>query len=121
MASNRINRINEEITRELSALIRNLKDPRVQGLVSITRVETTQDLRYATVYISVLDKSDAKEVMRGLKSASGFLRRSLGAALSLRYTPELVFQRDDSIDTGARILSILHDIEERSGEGQSDE
>ncbi len=118
MASNRINRINEEIARELSALIRDLKDPRVQGLVSITRVDTTQDLRYARVYISLLDKSDAKEVFRGLKSAAGYLRRELGSALSLRYTPELVFQRDDSIDTGARILSILRDIETGETEGR---
>ncbi len=121
MASNRINRINEEITRELSVLIRNLKDPRVQGLVSITRVDTTQDLRYARVYISLLDRSDAKEVFRGLKSAAGYLRRELGAALSLRYTPELVFQQDDSIDKGARILSILRDIEiEETGDEPND-
>ena len=120
MASNRINRINEEITRELSMRIRDLKDPRVQGLVSITRVETTPDLRYAKVYISILDKSDAKEVMRGLRSAGGYLRRELGHALSLRYTPELVFQRDDSIDTGARVLTILRSIEDRDAEEQSD-
>ena len=111
MASNRIGRINEEIQRELSALIRTVKDPRVTGMVSITAVETTNDLRYAKVFISVLDKSDSTQVIKGLKSASGYLRRELGRALSLRYTPELIFERDDSIDKGAHILDMLRDPE----------
>lgn len=110
MSSNRIGRINEEIQRELSSLIRTVKDPRVHGLVSITAVETTSDLRYAKVFVSVLDKSDVNEVIKGLKSAGGYLRRELGQTLTLRYTPELVFQRDDSIDKGAHILQILEDI-----------
>ena len=109
MASNRIGRINEEIQRELSALIRSVKDPRVTGMVSVTTVETTPDLRYAKVYISVLDKSDSTQVLKGLKSASGWLRRELGRALQLRYTPELQFERDDSIDKGAHILDMLRD------------
>ena len=107
MASNRIGRINEEIQRELSSLIRTVKDPRVHGLVSITAVDTTPDLRYAKIYISVLDKSDCAQVLKGLKSASGYLRRELGHALQLRYTPELTFVRDDSIDQGAHILDML--------------
>ncbi len=109
MASNRIGRINEEIQRELSSLIRSVKDPRVTGMVSVTAVETTPDLRYAKIYISVLDKSDCTQVLKGLKSASGWLRRELGRALQLRYTPELVFERDDSIDKGAHILDLLRD------------
>ena len=109
MASNRIGRINEEIQRELAALIRTVKDPRVHGLVSITAVDTTSDLRYAKIYVSVLDKSDVKEVVKGLKSAAGYLRRELGAALKLRYTPELLFVEDDSIGKGAHILSLLRD------------
>ena len=107
MASNRIGRINEEIQRELANLIRTVKDPRVHGLVSITAVDT------AKVYVSVLDRSDVNEVVRGLKSAGGYLRRELGTRLSLRYTPELVFERDDSIDKGAHILEVLKDIERR--------
>ena len=107
MPSNRIGRINEEIQRELAALIRTVKDPRVHGLVSVTAVDTTPDLRYAKIYVSVLDKSDVK----GLKSAGGYLRRELGRALSLRYTPELQFVEDDSIDTGAHILSMLRNPE----------
>ena len=109
MASNRIGRINEEIQRELASLIPNVKDPRVSGLISVTAVDTTPDLRYAKIYISVLDKSDRAQVLKGLKSASGYLRRELGHALQLRYTPELTFVRDDSIDQGAHILDMLRD------------
>ena len=113
MPSNRIGRINEEIQRELADQLRHLKDPRVSqvGMVSITRVDTTGDLRYAKVYISVLDKSQEKDVLKGLKSASGFLRRELGRALQLRYTPELQFIGDDSIQYGAHILEVLRKVE----------
>ena len=135
MASNRIGRINEEIQRELSALIPAVKDPRVSGMISVTAVETTPDLKYAKVHISVLDKSNEAQVLKGLKSAggylrredlaafsgervlkglrsaSGWLRRELGSALKLRYTPELVFQLDDSIDKGAHILELLRSVE----------
>jgi len=107
MASNRIGRINEEIQRELSSLIRTVKDPRVSGMISITAVNTTPDLKFCKVYVSVLDKSDVAQVLKGLKSASGYLRRELGRALNLRNTPELSFVRDDSIDQGAHILDML--------------
>lgn len=109
MASNRIGRINEEIQRELASLIPSVKDPRVTGMISVTAVDTTPDLKYAKVYISVLDKTDSAQVLKGLKSASGWLRRELGRALRLRYTPELTFVRDDSIDKGAHILDMLRD------------
>ena len=110
MASNRINRINEEIRKELAALFRELKDPRIStGLVSITRVDTTGDLRYARVYVSALDKETEPQVMKGLRSASGFLRREIGHRLNLRYTPELQFIADDSIAYGAHILEVLRD------------
>ena len=111
MASNRIGRINEEIQRELSALIPAVKDPRVSGMISVTAVETTPDLRYAKAYISVLDKENGERVLKGLRSASGWLRRELWSALKLRYTPELVFQLDDSIDKGAHILELLRSVE----------
>ena len=108
MSTNRIGRINEEIQRELSALLRNVKDPRVQKtMISVTRVQTTSDLRYAKVYVSMLDKDQTKEVLKGLKSAGGWLRRELGARLQLRYTPELVWEEDTSITHGARIFDIL--------------
>ena len=110
MASNRINRINEEIQKELSSLMRGLKDPRVQGgMVTITHVDTTSDLRYARIFVSVLDKTQEKDVVKGLKSAAGYLRRELGASLRLRYTPELQFIADDSIEYGAHILELLRD------------
>ena len=111
MASNRMGRINEEIQRELATLLPTVKDPRVTGMISVTAVETTPDLKYAKVYISALDKSAEEQVLKGLKSASGWLRRELGRALGLRNTPELSFVRDDSIDKGAHILSMLRDPE----------
>lgn len=111
MASNRIGRINEEIQRELSTLIRNLKDPRVQKtMISITRVETTPDLRYSKIFVSFLEKDATKDAIKGLKSAGGYLRRELGASLQLRYTPELVWEEDDSITYGAHMLELLNSL-----------
>ncbi|MBQ3532365.1 MAG: 30S ribosome-binding factor RbfA [Oscillospiraceae bacterium] len=111
MASNRIGRINDEIQKELSALLRSVKDPRVsQAMLTITHVDTTNDLRYSRIFISALACQDEKELLRGLKSASGFLRRELGRALNLRYTPELQFTIDDSIAHGAHILDMLNHV-----------
>lgn len=111
MSATRMGRINEEIQRCLSDLVRTVKDPRVHGLISITAVDTTADLKYAKVYVSVLDKSDVNEVIKGLKSASGYLRRELGRALSLRATPELIFIKDDSMAQGAHILEIIENLD----------
>ena len=112
MSQQRIGRINEEIQKELSSLIRTLKDPRVQNaMISITTVDTTGDLRYAKVYVSVLQKERAREVLKGLKSAVGFLRREIGQKLQLRYTPELVFVEDDSITKGARMYALLSSLQ----------
>jgi ribosome-binding factor A len=111
MASNRIGRINEEIQRELSALLRTVKDPRVQnGMLTIVRVDTTPDLRYARVFVSTLNASSEKEVLKGLKSAAGYLRHELGETLQLRYTPQLQFVADDSIAHGAHILELLRNV-----------
>ena len=118
MASNRKGRINEELQRELSALIRTLKDPRVQqSMVSVTKVEATGDLRYAKVFISVLDKDKSKETLKGLKSAGGFLRREIGSRLQLRYTPELIFEEDDSIAYGAKMFSLLRSLDIKEDDG----
>ena len=118
MASNRISRINEDLQRELSALIRTLKDPRVQqSMVSVTKVDATGDLRYAKVYISVLDKDKSKETLKGLKSAGGFLRREIGSRLQLRYTPELIFEEDDSIAYGAKMFSLLRSLDIKEDDG----
>ena len=117
MASNRIGRINEEIQKELASLLRNLKDPRVQDtMISITRVEATPDLRYAKVYVSFLEESRAKDALKGLKSAGGYLRRELGHALQLRYTPELVWELDDSITYGAKMLKLINSLEVKQDE-----
>ncbi len=112
MASNRIGRINEEIQKELAAKIRNLKDPRVQDtMISITHVETTPDLRYAKVYVSFLEDNKASDALKGLKSASGYLRRELGSALQLRYTPELQWELDDSITYAAKMMELLGSLD----------
>ena len=111
MANNRLARTNDDIQRGLSELLRNVKDPRVQqGMLSITRVETTGDLRYAKVWISVYGLKNEKELRRGLKSTSPWLRRELAGAMTLRYTPELVFELDHSIEYGAHISSMIRDL-----------
>jgi ribosome-binding factor A len=124
MASNRIGRINEEIQKELSSLIRNLKDPRVQDtMISITHVETTPDLRWAKVYVSFLQEERAKEALKGLKSAGGYLRRELGSALNLRYTPELNWALDDSITYGAKMMKLINSLEvnkDENSDGSAD-
>ena len=122
MASNKIARINDDIQRVLSANLRDVKDPRVQqGMISVTRVETTGDLRYCKVWLSVLGLENEKEFRRGLKSASGWLRRELGAVLDLRYTPELVFEVDHSIEYGAHISQMINSLEIRHDGDEQDE
>ena len=121
MASNRIGRINEEIQKELSGLIRNLKDPRVQDtMISITHVEATPDLRYAKIFVSFLQTERAADALKGLKSAGGYLRRELGHALQLRYTPELVWELDDSITYGAKMLKLINSLEVKNDEDPDD-
>ena len=122
MASNRIGRINEEIQKELASLLRNLKDPRVQNtMISITRVETTPDLRFAKVYVSFLEEDKAKDALKGLKSAGGYLRRELGRALNLRYTPVLMWALDDSITYGAKMLKLINSLEVKNDEQPDEE
>ena len=110
-------RTNDDIQFVLSRKLRDIKDPRIAGrMISVTRVETTGDLRYAKVWLSVLDLEDEKEFKKGLKAASGWLRKQLGEALSLRYTPELVFEIDRSIEYSAHINEILADLKQEAGE-----
>ena len=113
MNSNKLGRITEDIRRELTAIFRKLKDPRVQGMISIVRVEVSGDLSYCTVYISAMEGIDyAKEAVKGFKSATGFIRHELGERLSLRKIPELTFRATDSIEHGANISRILNDLKE---------
>ena len=110
MATNRLNRINEDIKFVLSRLLPQVKDPRVnQGdkMLTITRVDTTGDLRYCKVGVSVLGELNEKDFQKGIRSASPWLRRELGSALNLRYTPELLFELDKSIEHGAYISGLI--------------
>ena len=109
---NRVDRISEEIMRELSGLLREVKDPRIGGvMLSIVRCEATNDMRWCKVFLSALGDYDQKELKKGLKSCSGYLRRELAHRLRLRYTPELVFVLDDSIAHGAHIAAVLNTLD----------
>jgi ribosome-binding factor A len=122
MPSNRIDRISEEVMRALAELLPTVKDPRLGGgLLSVLRCEVTNDLRWCKVYLSAMGDYDQKELKKGLKSCSGYLRRQLAHSLSLRYTPELVFVLDDSIQTGAHINRLLSQLPELSQEEQNDD
>ncbi len=124
MPGNRIGRTNDDIQRVLSDILRNVKDPRLsKSMLSVTAVNTTSDLRFAQVYVSALSIENEKELMKGLKSASGYLRRELGERLNLRYTPELQFHIDKSIEHGAHISKILNslDIPKEDKDGAADE
>ena len=113
MPGNKLARITEDVSRELSAILRELKDPRVTGcLLSVVRVEVTNDLSYCTAYISTVEGLDrSKEAAAGLKSAAGYIRRELGRRLKLRHVPELIFKATDSIEYGASISKMLHDLD----------
>ena len=119
MSSYRMDRTSEDIRRELTAILRTVKDPRVSGLVSIVRVEVSSDLSYAKIYISSMDGLDAaKTAVKGLTSAAGYIRHELGAAMRLRHVPELRFIADDSIAYSAHIAQTLHDPEKQNQAGR---
>ena len=113
MPSFKLGRTTEDIHRELSAILREVKDPRVKDcLLSVVRAEVTNDLSYCTVYVSTMEVlSRTKEAVQGLKSAAGFIRRELGRRLSLRHVPQLIFKATDSIEYGTHISKLLHDLE----------
>lgn len=109
--NNRFNRINEELKREMSHIINyELKNPNVTGLISVTKAKVTPDLKYAKVYVSILNSKNVKETLAGLKKSSGFFRSELAKSMNLRVTPEIVFELDDSIEYGYHIESILKDV-----------
>ncbi len=123
MSGHRIERTTEDIRRELTAIFRELKDPRVTtAFLSIVRVEVTNDLSYCTVYVSAIEGLDrAKEAVKGLKSAGGFIRRELGRRLRLRHVPELIFTPTDSIEYSANISRILNSLDITESEESDDE
>lgn len=113
MVSNdaRLNRINEELRKELSKLVTfELKNPKITGMVSVTKVKITPDFKFAQVYVSLLNSKNIKKTMEGLKESSGFLKFQIAKTINLRITPELVFELDDSLEQGARIESILKEL-----------
>ena len=123
MAGHRIERTTEDIKRELTAIFRELKNPRVSGaFLSIVRVEVTNDLSYCTVSVSAIEGLDrAKQAVKGLESAAGFIRRELGHRLRLRHVPELIFKATDSIEYCAHINRILHDLDIDDSEENKDD
>ena len=107
----RLNRINEELKKEISQVLNfELKNPNVTGMLSVTRVKITPDFKYAKVYVSILNSKNIKKTMEGLKESSGFIRSKIARTINLRITPELVFEIDDSLEQGARIDSILKEL-----------
>ena len=121
----RTDRISEEIRREVDAIIREeLGDPRIGGTFSITRAEVTGDLRYAKIYVSVLEDERRDELMEALKSARGFIRRAVGKRMIIRYSPELIFISDKNIEYGVHIAKVLADTiraeEHTDGNGETE-
>jgi len=111
MSQKRRNRIDEELHRTLAVLLSELKDPRIQkSMPSVTRVEATGDLKYAKVYISVLDTENSKEILKLIKATGGFLRREVAHRINLRNTPELIFELDESILRGAYITNLINKV-----------
>ena len=107
----RIDKINEEVRRELASIIRDLKDTRIPMMTSVVAVNVTSDLRYAKAYISVMgDENVQKKALEGLKSAAGYVRREIGKRIDLRYTPEVIFELDRSIEHGAHIEKLLKSV-----------
>lgn len=110
----RLGRVNEELMKAISHIITyELKNPDVTGLVSVTKVKVTPDLKYAKVYISLLNSKNVNTTMQGLKDSAGFIRSQVAKTVNLRITPELVFEYDDSIEHGERIDNILKQISEQ--------
>lgn len=115
--SNRMDRVNEELRREISIVIdQNIKNPNITGIISVTKVKTSPDLKSAKVYISLLNCKSKKNTLEGIKNASGFIRTEIAKRVNLRYTPELIFQVDESIEYGAKIENILKEIMPEKGE-----
>ncbi len=120
----RLNRINEELKKELNQVLNyELKNSNVTGMLSVTRVKITPDFKYAKVYVSIYNSKNIKKTMDGLKESAGFIRSRLAKTVNLRITPELVFEIDDSLEYGARIDSILKElnIQKETNEEEQDE
>ena len=123
MSYQRIDRISEQVRREVDRIIReDLSDPRIQGTYSVTRADVTRDLRYAKIYVSILEEENRKPMMAALKKAAGFVRHQLGEQMIIRYALEILFELDNNIEYGIHIASVLKQVQadEEAGEA-SDE
>jgi len=121
MASFRIDRISEEVRHAIDAIIREMNDPRISGTYCVTRAEVTRDLRFAKVFVSVLEDDKADDMIKALKKAAGFIRRELGFRVDLRYTPELIFERDRNIAYGVHIAQVLRDVAPKEDQDAGEE
>ncbi|MCI6041698.1 MAG: 30S ribosome-binding factor RbfA [Clostridiales bacterium] len=111
MSYQRIDRISEQVRREVDRIIRErLSDPRIHGTFSVTRAEVTRDLRYAKIYVSILEEADRAPMMAALKKAAGFVRHELGQSMIIRYAPEILFEQDNNIEYGIHIASVLRQV-----------
>ena len=115
MANFRIDRISEEVRHALDSIIREMNDPRIGGTYCVTRADVTRDLRYAKVYISIMEDEKADGMMQALKKAAGFIRRELGHNIIIRYSPELSFVSDTNIAYGVHIAKVLADVQKTEG------
>ncbi len=111
MKYDRTLRISEEIKKVVSVLLSNhLKDPGIAPMTTVTKVRTTNDLRYTNIYISVLDETQAETTIEALNRAKGFIRREIGSSINLRYTPEPIFKYDDSIEYSQRMSKLIDEV-----------
>lgn len=116
MSSFRIDRISEEVRHAIDAIIREMNDPRITGTYAVTRADVTRDLRWCKVYVSVLEDENGDEMIKALKKAAGYIRHELGQRVDLRYTPELLFERDRNIAYGVHIAQLLKEVAPREEE-----
>lgn len=105
----------------MDAIIRDMNDPRISGTYCVTRADVTRDLRWAKIYISILEDEKAPDMLKALKKAAGFIRHELGARVDLRYTPELLFEQDKNIAYGVHIAQILKEVAPKDEEKAEDE
>jgi len=119
--SNRLDRINEELKKEISNIINyEVTNSKVTGMISVTKVRVSPDLSFARVYVSMLNSKNVKDTLAGLKSSTGFIRSRIAEVMNLRITPELVFEFDDSLEYGEKIDKILAEIMPNKGEGEQE-
>lgn len=122
MSYQRIDRISEQVRREVDRIIReDVSDPRVRGTFSITRADVTRDLRFAKIYVSVLEEANREPMMAALRKAASFIRRELGHSMIIRYAPELIFEEDQNIAYGIHIASVLKQVQPEDDETNEDD